>query len=86
MSEDKKPAATAAATTASSTDVTAQDFNPSNNDLVAEIKIKANDLARTISKLPRSRRQSIALTHVETASMFAVKAVFYGDDNERTEA
>lgn len=70
-----------------STDVTAKDFNPSGNDLVAEIKEKANDLAATINKLPDSsgRRRSIALTHVETASMFAVKGVFYGDDNERTE-
>jgi hypothetical protein len=68
------------------TDVTAKDFNPSNNDLVAEIKDKANELAEVINKLPRSRRQSIALTHIETASMFAVKAVFYNDDNERTEA
>jgi hypothetical protein len=68
------------------TDVTAKDFNPSNNDMVAEIKAKANELAEVVSKLPRSRRQSIALTHIETASMFAVKSVFYGDDNERIEA
>jgi hypothetical protein len=68
------------------TDVTAKDFNPSNNDTVAKIKEKANELAAEISTLTPSRRRSIALTHVETASMFAVKAVFYTDENERTDA
>ena len=70
------------------TDVTAKDFNPSGNDLVAEIKEKANDLAAAINKLPNTsgRRRAIALTHIETASMFAVKGVFYDDDNERTES
>ena len=66
------------------TDITAKGFNPSNNELVDQIKAKANELAEVISKLPSSRRQSVALTHLETASMFAVKAVFYNDDNERT--
>ena len=68
-----------------STDVTAKDFNPSNNEQVAAIKTAANILAGIISQLPPSRRRSIALDHVETASMFAVKAVFYNDYNERTE-
>jgi hypothetical protein len=54
-----------------------------NNEIVEEIKAAADALAEVINKLPRSRRQSIALTHVETASMFAVKSVFYNDDNER---
>ena len=66
--------------------ITAREFNPSSNELVDEIKAKANELAETINKLPSSRRRSIALTHIETASMFAVKAVFYNDDNERTGA
>ncbi|MFG6660089.1 hypothetical protein T8A63_07255 [Sulfitobacter sp. OXR-159] len=68
------------------TDVTAKDFNPSNNELVDQIKQKANELAEVVNQLPASRRRSIALTHVETASMFAVKAVFYDDDNQRTDA
>lgn len=68
------------------TDVTAKDFNPSGNELVDEIKGAANVLAEVVNKLPPSRRRSIALTHIETASMFAVKAVFYDDDNERTGA
>ncbi|HBB81963.1 MAG TPA: hypothetical protein DC031_01515 [Sulfitobacter sp.] len=68
------------------TDVTAKDFNPSNNELVDLIKGKANELAEAVNKLPASRRRSVALTHIETASMFAVKAVFYNDDNERTDA
>lgn len=68
------------------TDVTAKDFNPSNNDLVDLIKGKANELAEAVNLLPESRRRSISLTHIETASMFAVKAVFYDDQNVRTEA
>ena len=68
------------------TDVTAKDFNPSNNEMVDEIKAAANALAEVVNKLPASRRRSIALTHIETASMFAVKSVFYNDDNERAEA
>ena len=68
------------------TDVTAKDFNPSNNEMVDELKAAANAYAEVVNKLPPSRRRSIALTHIETASMFAVKAVFYGDDNERTGA
>ena len=50
------------------TDVTAKDFNPSNNDLVDEIKTKANELAAVINKMPASRRRSIALTHVEPST------------------
>jgi hypothetical protein len=69
-----------------SNDVTAKDFNPSKNLTVDAIKGKANDLAAEINKLPPSRRRSIALTNLETASMFAVKAIFYGDDNERNDA
>ncbi len=68
------------------TDVTAKGFNPSNNEMVDQIKEQANALAEVVNKLPPSRRRSIALTHIETASMFAVKAVFYNDDNERTGA
>jgi|TARA_R110000782_G_scaffold246009_1_gene332731 hypothetical protein len=67
------------------TDITAKDFNPSGNDLVGLIKGKANDLAEAVNNLPASRRRSVALTHIETASMFAVKAVFYNDENERIE-
>jgi hypothetical protein len=69
-----------------SNDVTAKSFNPSNNEMVDAIKGKANELAEAINKLPASRRRSVALTHLETCSMFAVKSIFYGDDNERTGA
>lgn len=68
------------------TDVTAKDFNPSNNEIVDELKSAANAYAEVVNKLPPSRRRSIALTQIETASMFAVKSVFYGDDNSRTDA
>ena len=68
------------------TDVTAKDFNPSNNDMVDLIKGKANELAAIVNMLPESKRRDTALTHLESCSMFAVKAVFYNDDNTRTEA
>tara|TARA_R110000851_G_scaffold325604_1_gene493700 strand:+ start:14163 stop:14375 length:213 start_codon:yes stop_codon:yes gene_type:complete len=68
------------------TDVSAKSFNPSNNEMVNSIKGAANDLAEAINQLPPSRRRSVALTNLETASMWAVKAVFYNDDNERTDA
>ena len=67
------------------TDVTAKDFNPSNNEMVDKLKAAANAYAEVVNELPPSRRRSVALTHIETASMFAVKAVFYTDDNERTD-
>jgi len=67
------------------TDVSAKDFNPSNNETAAELKAAANAYAKVVNNLPPSRRRSIALTHIETASMFAVKSLFYGDDNEPTE-
>ena len=70
------------------TDVTAKDFNPSNNELVDEIKSAANEFAAVLEKLPNTsaRRKAIARTNIETASMFAVKAVFYNDDDKRTDA
>lgn len=56
-------------------------FNPSGNDEVANIK---NDVAKLIDKLnviasdrnhPGSRCASIAMTELESAAMWAVKAV-----------
>tara|TARA_R110000851_G_scaffold158038_3_gene300945 strand:+ start:253 stop:468 length:216 start_codon:yes stop_codon:yes gene_type:complete len=69
-------------------DPTAKKFNPSNNELVSEIKDAAEQLINVINKLPATTayRRKTALTLVEAASMFAVKAVFYDDDDERTEA
>jgi hypothetical protein len=69
-------------------DPTAKKFNPSNNELVSEIKDAAEQLLLVIDKLPAStaRRKAIAKTAIESASMFAVKAVFYNDDDEPTGA
>ena len=67
--------------------VTARDFNPSNNEIVDGIKERAEALAEYITEnLPESRRREKAITDVESASMFAVKAVFYNDDGTRTDA
>lgn len=60
--------------------VTDTSFNPSGNPAVSEIKEAANALAAVIEKLPPSRRRSVALTNLETASMWAVKAAVCGDD------
>lgn len=60
--------------------VTDTGFNPSGDPAIHEIKTKANELAEVIGKLPPSRRRSVALTYLETASMWGVKAAAVGDD------
>ena len=63
--------------------VTARDFNPSKNETVDGIKSRVEDLADYIKEnVPDGRRRDTALTHLETASMFAVKANFYEDEPE----
>ena len=57
------------------------DFNPSDSPEVREIKAKADELIALIVEntgaTPQSKRRSaIAVTHVETGAMFAVKALF----------
>lgn len=60
--------------------VTDPKFNPSGNLDIDAIKTKANELAALIEELPPTRRRSVALTQLETASMWAVKAAVCGDD------
>ena len=60
--------------------VTNEKFNPSGNELVAAIKSKANELAELVEALPAGCRRSIALTQLEQASMWAVKAAVVGDN------
>lgn len=60
--------------------VTNQQFNPSGSEAVAAIKAKANELAVLVEALPAGRRRSIALTQLEQASMWAVKAAVVGDN------
>jgi len=55
-------------------------FNPSNNPTITLIKDMANALASIIEALPHGRRRSIALTQLEQATMWAVKAAVAGDD------
>ena len=54
-------------------------FNPSDNQTVHEIKVAANLLAAIIEGMHPGRRRSVALTHLETATMWAVKAATVGD-------
>lgn len=60
--------------------VTDTKFNPSVDPAISAIKEKANELAAEIEKLPPSRRRAVALTQLETASMWGVKAAACGDD------
>ncbi len=61
--------------------VTDPKFNPSNDKGIHQIKQMANELARLIEEYcPPGRRRSIALTNLETASMYAVKSRAVGDD------
>ena len=56
---------------------TLPDFNPSDSDVVAEIKAKTEDLMAYIAvNVPDNRHRSIALTNYEQAAMWAVKANF----------
>lgn len=59
--------------------VTDPNFNPSGDPKIADIKAKANELAELIETIHPGRRRSLALTYLETASMYAVKAAAVGD-------
>lgn len=63
-------------------DVTARSFNPSKNPTVDGVKTLVEHTAGFIKDaVPACRRRSIALTHLETASMYAVKANFYPEND-----
>lgn len=54
-------------------------FNPSGSDVVAGIKSRTEELIQFIeANVPDGRRRSIALTNLEQAAMWAVKANFDG--------
>lgn len=55
-------------------------FNPSGNPKITEIKEAVRGLEAIILGLPPTRRRSVALTQLETAAMWAVKAAAVGDD------
>jgi len=52
-------------------------FNPAAKEGVEELKVVAKLFLKTMYKhCPHSRRRSIAITHVEEATMMAVKSLF----------
>lgn len=52
-------------------------FNPSNNEVVAGVKARTEDLLNYIrAHVPEGRERSIAITNYEQAAMWAVKANF----------
>lgn len=56
-------------------------FNPSGSYNIANIKEAVVELEQVFkNNAPQSRRLSIALTHLEIAAMFAVKAAAVGDE------
>lgn len=55
-------------------------FNPSGNPQITEIKEAVLELEAAINKLPPTRRRSVALTQLEGAAMWAVKAAAVGDE------
>ena len=60
--------------------VTDRDFNPSGSEAIAAIKQAATDFELVIKhNTSPGRRQAVALTNLETASMWAVKAAAVGD-------
>jgi len=60
--------------------VTDVSLNPGGNSKIHNIKVKANELADAIGFVEPGRRRSVALTKLEDASMWAVKAAACGDD------
>lgn len=61
--------------------ITEREFNPNNNPDIDAIKKGALEFEEIITRhAPATRRRSIALTNLETAAMFAVKAAARGDD------
>lgn len=60
--------------------VTDRDFNPSKSPNIDAIKQAATDFELVIKQnTPQGRRQALALTNLETAAMYAVKAAAVGD-------
>lgn len=60
--------------------VTDTSFNPSGSKDIDALKHAAIDFEQAIRRhAPQGRRQSLALTHLETSIMFAVKAAAVGD-------
>lgn len=52
-------------------------FSPSGSEVVAEIKMRTDELMRYIEEnVPENRCRSIAITNYEQAAMWAVKANF----------
>lgn len=68
------------------TDITAKEYVVSDSALIPEIKRQANAFAEVVKRLPNSRRRAIAMTHIETASMFAVSAACDDDEIGKSEA
>lgn len=58
---------------------TTHNGDPEVGQLVAELRFAFNELGAKIAERTGGRRASIALTHLETASMYAIKAATVGD-------
>lgn len=62
--------------------ITDPKFNPSGNPSIEIVKTDGLDLEETFLKhCPEGRHRSIALTHLETALMFAVKSIAEAENN-----
>lgn len=61
--------------------ITEREFNPSGDPNIDAIKAAALEFEKVILEhAPHTRRRSVALTQLETAAMWAVKAVARGDE------
>jgi len=55
-------------------------FNPSNSDVVRDIKYKVEDLIKYVQEnCPDNRQRAVGLTELEGAAMWLVKSNFVGD-------
>ena len=56
---------------------TLPNFNPSNNEVVADIKNRTEEILQLLlAKCPDNRCRAIAMTNYEQAAMWAVKSNF----------
>ncbi len=63
------------------TGTTKQEFNPTGNAEVAELKALGDDLIKSIElNVPDNRRRRRAIDQIEVGCMLAVKAIHYPEE------
>lgn len=60
--------------------------SPEGHARITELREAFSEVAKVIEKAcPNSRQKSVAITELETAAMWAIKAVVFNDPNSQVE-